>query len=206
MSQNSDDWYEFGLFRLDAGERRLLREGKAVALPPKALDLLLVLVKNHGHRMGKDELLKSVWPDMFVEEANLPTNVSLIRKALGENGDGQRFIETVPKHGYRFVAPVRTAGEEQPKSILERQPEPQERPATSKARLVRPAGLVALALAVGAAGWLIVSRQISGPASTTLRVVPLTSYQGAERYPSFSPDGSHVAFTWDGGQQDNFDI
>ena len=109
MTQNSD-WYEFGEFRLDAGERRLLREGKAVPLPPRAFDLLLVLVKHHGHRMGKDELLNSVWPDMFVEDANLPTNVSLIRKALGENGDGQQFIETVPKHGYRFVAPVRKAG------------------------------------------------------------------------------------------------
>jgi DNA-binding winged helix-turn-helix (wHTH) protein/Tol biopolymer transport system component len=206
MSQNSDDWYEFGLFRLDAGERRLLHEGKAVPLPPKAFDLLLVLVKNHGHRIGKDELLKSVWPDMFVEEANLPTNVSLIRKALGEDGDGQRFIETVPKHGYRFVAPVRKAGEEQPKSVIERETGPQEPAATSKASVVRPAVLVALALGVGAVGWLIVSRQMSGPASTTLRIVPLTSYEGGERYPSFSPDGSHIAFTWDGRQQDNFDI
>ena len=204
MSQNSDDWYEFGHFRLDAGERRLLREGKPVPLPPKAFDLLLVLVKHHGHRMGKDELLKSVWPDMFVDEANLPTNVSLIRKALGENGDGQRYIETVPKHGYRFVADVRKASEEQPKSDIERQPEPQE-PEASKARFVRPGVLVVLALGLGAVGWLI-ARQISGPASTTLRVVPLTSYQGGERYPSFSPDGSQVAFTWDGEQQDNFDI
>ena len=125
MSQNSDDWYEFGEFRLDAAERRLLRQGKAVPLPPKAFDLLLALVTHHGHRMGKEELLKSVWPGRFVEEANLPTNVSLIRKALGENGDGQRFIETVPKHGYRFVAEVRKAGEAQPKSFTERGPEPQ---------------------------------------------------------------------------------
>ena len=205
MTQNSD-WYEFGEFRLDAGERRLLREGKAVPLPPRAFDLLLVLVKHHGHRMGKDELLNSVWPDMFVEEANLPTNVSLIRKALGENGDGQQFIETVPKHGYRFVAPVRKAGEEQPKSVIEREPGPQEPAATSKASVGRPAVLVALALAVGAVGWLIVSRQMSGPVSPTLRIVPLTSYEGGERYPSFSPDGSHIAFTWDGRQQNNFDI
>jgi Tol biopolymer transport system component len=156
--------------------------------------------------MGKDELLKSVWPDMFVEEANLPTNVSLIRKALGENGDGQRYIETVPKHGYRFVAQVRRAGEEQPNSVIERAAGPQEPAPARKAPVVRPAILVALTLGVGVLGWLSVSRQISRPASTTLRVVPLTSYQGAERYPSFSPDGSHVAFTWDGGQQDNFDI
>ena len=206
MSQNSDDWYQFGLFRLDAGERRLLREGKAVPLPPKAFDLLLVLVKNHGHRMGKDELLKSVWPDMFVDEANLPTNVSLIRKALGENGDEQRYIETVPKHGYRFLADVRKASDGQPTSILETQLEQQERPVASNASVVRPAALVALAVGVGALVWLMVTRQMSGPASTTLRVVPLTSYEGAERFPSFSPDGSHVAFAWDGRQQDNYEI
>jgi Tol biopolymer transport system component/DNA-binding winged helix-turn-helix (wHTH) protein len=206
MSQNSDDWYEFGLFRLDAGERRLLREGKAVPLPPKAFDLLLVLVKNHGHRMGKDELLKSVWPDMFVDEANLPTNVSLIRKALGENGDEQRYIETVPKHGYRFLADVRKASDGKPTSILETQLEQQERPVASNASVVRPAVLVALAVGVGALVWLMVTRQISSPASTTLKVVPLTSYEGAERFPSFSPDGNHVAFTWDGRQQDNYEI
>ena len=71
MSQNPDGSYEFGPFRLDARERRLLREGQAVPLPPKAFDLLLRLVRHHGHLLGKDELLKLVWPDMFVEEANL---------------------------------------------------------------------------------------------------------------------------------------
>ena len=90
MSQHSDDSYQFGQFRLDARERRLLREGTAVPLPPKAFDLLLVLVRDHGRLLGKDELLKLVWPDLFVEEANLPSNVSLIRKALGDTIDGRR--------------------------------------------------------------------------------------------------------------------
>ena len=112
MSQPINYVYEFGRFRLDVAERRLLRDGEAVQLTPKAFELLLALVQNHSHLLEKDELLKRVWPDSFVEEANLSYNVSLIRKALGEGENGQRYIETVPKRGYRFVAVVRELGRE----------------------------------------------------------------------------------------------
>jgi eukaryotic-like serine/threonine-protein kinase len=107
MSRRSKHLYEFGPFRLDTAEHLLLRDGETVPLPPKAFDLLLVLIEHHGHLLEKDELLKAVWPDTFVEEGNLSYNVSLIRKALGEGENGQRFIETVPKRGYRFVGDVR---------------------------------------------------------------------------------------------------
>jgi Tol biopolymer transport system component/DNA-binding winged helix-turn-helix (wHTH) protein len=206
MSHNSDDCFEFGLFRLDAGERRLLREGKPVPLPPKAFDLLLVLVRHHGRLLTKDELLKLVWPDMFVEEANLPSNVSLIRRALGENGEEQHYIETVPKHGYRFVADVKRPREDGRGSTHGTPAVPPELAAASNSRVVRPAALVAMAVAVVAVGWLTIPRVTFRPPSTALRAVPLTSYPGAERYPSFSPDGTHVAFTWDGDKQDKFDI
>ena len=72
---------------------------------PKAFDLLLVLVENGGHLLVKEELMRLVWPDSFVEEANLSRNVFTLRKALGESEDGPEYIETVPKRGYRFVAP-----------------------------------------------------------------------------------------------------
>ncbi|MBK9316930.1 MAG: transcriptional regulator [Acidobacteria bacterium] len=107
MSLQTKHLYEFGPFRLDAAEHLLLRDGEAVPLTPKSFDLLLALVKRHGHLLEKDELMKLVWPDTFVEEANLSSNISLIRKALGDGENGQRFIETVPKRGYRFVADVR---------------------------------------------------------------------------------------------------
>lgn len=106
MSLKSKDIYEFGPFRLDASEHLLLRAGEAVPLSPKAFDLLLTFVKRHGSLLGKDELLKLVWPDTFVEEANLASNISQLRRALGERENGHRYIETVPKHGYRFVAAV----------------------------------------------------------------------------------------------------
>jgi DNA-binding winged helix-turn-helix (wHTH) protein/Tfp pilus assembly protein PilF len=107
-NQNSH-LFEFGPFRLDADERKLLRDGEPVTIPPKAFDTLVVLVENRGHAVRKDDLIKSVWPDTFVEENNLTQYVSLLRKALGENGGGARYIETVPKWGYRFVGDVRAS-------------------------------------------------------------------------------------------------
>ena len=106
MSHQSKHLYEFGPFRLDVAERLLLRDSESVALTPKAFDLFLALVEHHGHLLEKEELMKLVWPDTFVEEANLSYNISLIRKALGDGENGQRYIETVPKRGYRFVARV----------------------------------------------------------------------------------------------------
>lgn len=100
--------YEFGPFRLAVQERLLYRDGVPVRLTPKGLETLLLLVENHGRLAEKDELMKRLWPDTFVEESNLTFNISTLRKALGDNREsGERFIETVPKRGYRFVAQVR---------------------------------------------------------------------------------------------------
>ncbi len=107
MSHQPNHIYEFGSFRLDVAERMLLRNRENIPLQPKAFDLLLVLVRRHGHLLEKDELLAAVWPDTIVEEVNLANNVSILRKALGDGANERRFIETVPRRGYRFVAPVR---------------------------------------------------------------------------------------------------
>src|SRR5215468_4539296 len=104
MGHQPKQIYEFGLYRLDATERLLLRDGAPIPLQPKIFALLLALVERHGRLLEKDELMKLVWPDTIVEEANLANNISILRKTLGTNG--QLFIETVPKRGYRFVAPV----------------------------------------------------------------------------------------------------
>jgi Tol biopolymer transport system component/DNA-binding winged helix-turn-helix (wHTH) protein len=104
MGHQPKQIYEFGPYRLDAAERLLMRDGAVVPLQPKVFDLLLALVERHGRLLEKDELMKLVWPDAIVEEANLANNISILRKTLGENA--QQFIETVPKRGYRFVAMV----------------------------------------------------------------------------------------------------
>jgi TolB-like protein/DNA-binding winged helix-turn-helix (wHTH) protein len=99
--------YEFGPFVLDPGER-LVRHGAArMELPPRAFDTLLILVENSGHLLEKDALMRSVWHETVVEENNLSQVVYLLRKALRDGEDGARYIETVPKRGYRFVADVR---------------------------------------------------------------------------------------------------
>ena len=98
--------YRFGPFRLDVAERRLSREGAALPVRLKVFDTLRVLVENAGRLVTKEELLQVVWPDTTVEENNLNHNVSILRKVLGEKATGQSFIETVPRVGYRFVAPV----------------------------------------------------------------------------------------------------
>ncbi len=99
--------FEFGSFRIEVAQRRLLREGRPVPLRAKLFDTLLVLVENHGRLVGKDELMTALWPDAVVEEGNLAHNISQLRHALGERTTGQKFVETVSKHGYRFVAAVR---------------------------------------------------------------------------------------------------
>src|SRR3989440_2123907 len=105
--------YKFGSFRLDPAERQLLCAGQPVALTPKCFDLLVVLVENSGHLLEKEELLGRLWPDQFVEEGNLSFNISALRKALGEGRNGERFIETVPKKGFRFVAQVTERGDDE---------------------------------------------------------------------------------------------
>lgn len=104
ISNKSEEFFEFDQYRLEVFERRFLKSGQVVQLPPKVFDLLLLLVRSSGRLLEKEYLLKTLWPDSFVEESNLTVNVSALRRALGL--DGPRLIETVPKRGYRFTAEV----------------------------------------------------------------------------------------------------
>ena len=99
--------FEFGPFRLDVRERRLTRDGYPVPLRGRVFDTLYVLVSRHGCLVTKDELMAAVWPDSIVEESNLNHNICILRRALGEKVTGQKYVETVPRQGYRFVAEVR---------------------------------------------------------------------------------------------------
>ena len=108
MSVNGKDSYQFRSFRLDLGERQLLDKDRPVPLTPKAFDVLVFLVVHSGHLVEKDELMRSVWGDSFVEEANIPRVIHTLRRALGEDDNGNKYIETVAKKGYRFVAQVDT--------------------------------------------------------------------------------------------------
>jgi DNA-binding winged helix-turn-helix (wHTH) protein/TolB-like protein/Tfp pilus assembly protein PilF len=113
MSENPKHFYEFGEYRLDPFERRLLRGEKVIALTPKAFETLCILVENNGRLVEKNRLLETLWADSFVEEGNIADNVSKIRQALGDSPKNPKFIETVSGRGYRFLAQVRRIEEEE---------------------------------------------------------------------------------------------
>ncbi len=104
--QSTDTTLVFGAYQLTLPEPLLVRDGELVQLPPKVLDLLVVLVKHAGQVLSRERLMDMVWPDTFVEESNLNYTISLLRKVLGEEANGTRFIKTIPKRGYRFVAEI----------------------------------------------------------------------------------------------------
>ena len=110
LIRETKHFYEFGPFRLDPARGMLFRDGEMVSLPPKVFDILLVLVETSGETVQKDELMERVWPDSFVEEGNLSVNIFALRKALGDDGNKNLYVKTVPKRGYRFVADVRQVG------------------------------------------------------------------------------------------------
>ena len=210
--------YEFGPFRLDAGERLLLCNGQPVSLTPKAFDVLLTLVEHHGRLLEKEELFKAVWPDTFVEESNLTSNITLIRKALNENGAGEQYIKTVPKRGYRFVAAVREVQPEfQNRLNVEEEVSSSDASLSSSSttsttgkhrfsfqRWAQPVVFLVLGGMVSTLGWwLMFKRPHQLP---LLKISPFTSFIGREIQLSFSPDGNQIAFAWDGGKGDNIDI
>ena len=110
--QRLKELYEFGPFRVDPEKQVLLRAGQSVPLTPKTFQILLVLVRHHKEVVTKDDLMKSVWPDTFVEEANLSRNIFMLRKALGESPQDHQYILTVPGRGYRFAENVRLVPEQ----------------------------------------------------------------------------------------------
>ena len=106
MSIESDQRFEFGPFVLDPLAQTLVRDGRDISLAPKAFAVLLILVRNAGRTVKKDEIIQEVWPDVFVEEQNVSLNIYSLRKAVGDDADNPTYIATVARRGYRFVAPV----------------------------------------------------------------------------------------------------
>jgi DNA-binding winged helix-turn-helix (wHTH) protein/tetratricopeptide (TPR) repeat protein len=124
MNGQVKHFYAFGPFRLDPQERVLLRDGRPIPLTPKAVEILLLLVEKAAHLVDKDDLMKRVWPDTFVEEGNLTKNVFVLRRALGNGDAGQEYIETVPKRGYRFVARVTAVVSNGEDKTIKTEPQP----------------------------------------------------------------------------------
>ena len=191
--------HEFGQFRLDTAERLLLRAGQPVSLTPKAFDLLIYLVERHGRLITKKELLGAVWPDTFVEEGNLTYTVSALRRALGDTQEGERYIQTVPTRGYRFVAPVA----EQPPipQIAEVHPAAHVSRRWKEVALLSGALGTILALLVGLAA--VHFREKRPDQSRVVFTVPRDPAAFPQfNLPAISPDGTRVVFfgPGDGGK------
>jgi DNA-binding winged helix-turn-helix (wHTH) protein len=105
---HKDLHYEFGSYRLDPSKRIRTPNGEGIPLTPKGTEILLVLVKHAGQLVEKDELLEEVWPDTFVEEANLSQNIFVLRRALGDDRTGPKYIETVARRRCRFIRSITT--------------------------------------------------------------------------------------------------
>jgi DNA-binding winged helix-turn-helix (wHTH) protein/tetratricopeptide (TPR) repeat protein len=180
LTAPDSETYRFGRHTLEARERRLLAGGVAVPLKPRAFDTLLYLVERAGHLVPKEELLARLWPDSVVEESTLAKNVWLIRRALAEADGESPCIETVPRIGYRFVAPVeRIAPESRPEPRSEPRPEPPRRP---RRALVLGAVAVAAVAILGLALWAFhVSR--TARAHLTSRRSRVPPVGGAPRRP-----------------------
>lgn len=227
MEQPAKHFYEFGLFRLDIGERLLLRDGQITPLSPKSFETLLVLLESGGRIIEKEELLRKIWPDTFVEDISLAKKISLLRKVLGEDSAHQ-YIETHPKRGYRFKVEVREVWEE---SLLSQNGEkelsaagkeasgqtPAAKPASGTAgSTIRPRPRMTrlkwtpFLLGIGAlAGFFALEwsfRSASKASKSPLNAIPLTSYQGRETQAAFSSNGKQIAFVWNGAQGNNLDI
>lgn len=204
--------YEFGPFSLDRDERVLLRDGQPVPLRPKDFDMLLVLVENHGRVVEKDELMKRVWPETFVEEANLSHHVFTLRKVLGEENDEIRYIETIPRRGYRFGAPVTgladhpvdpTTEEAPPLPVVANGPPvSHDTPPDPPSRLRRsrkawaPAAVAVAAVAAGYGVWRLIptpSRSITRLAITLAQGDTFTT-DGPSTALALSPQGTQVVY------------
>ena len=165
--------YVFDEYHLDPRERLLLRGAERVPLPPKAFDLLVALAGRAGHLVTKEDLLQAVWPGTFVEEANLSYTVSLVRKALNDEGEPHRYVETVPKRGYRFIASAAA-----PAAVIDGERTPGRR-RPGAAVWLAVAGVALTAGLVSWRGW-----EIGGAPSGTVRtlvVLPLRTPEAAHQ-------------------------
>ena len=249
--------YRFGVFEFDTATPQLRKAGRLVRLRPQGLKLLTLLVSRPREVVGREEIAKWLWDaDVFVDvEQGVNHTIKQVRAALGDDAESPRYVETIPRRGYRFIAPVEVVVE--PKDVpvpagsadirfvaaVKRReidsPRSSDEPVldTRASEEPQPAALngVAVHPAVPAASWavagartrtlwlltaaLVIVALVAGTYLTILRpgtlppredpqpiATPLTAYPGAEDKPSLSPDGSQVAFTWDGPRQDNFDI
>ncbi len=200
----------FGEFEADPNTEELRRAGRRVRLPRQSFQILVALTRTPGELVTRETLQAQLWPatSQVEWEQGLNAAVNRLREALGDSAAQPKFIETLPRRGYRFIGnlaadpPLETqSSSESPPSPATPEPTPQIAAPPAR-RWPWVAAVVAAAVVLGFALW-----EQRAPADLTARIAPLTSLAGEERAPSFSPDGMRVAFAWNGGDaQGRFDL
>jgi Tol biopolymer transport system component/DNA-binding winged helix-turn-helix (wHTH) protein len=204
-----DQVVRFGPFEADLRTQEFRKHGLKVKLQDQPFQILAILLEQPGQVIAREQLRQKLWPEgTYVEfEHGLNAAMQRLRQALGDSADDPHFIQTLPRKGYRFIARVERPGEEpaeQPKLQQEMLPISGSDWRRGLTWLV--AAALTLPIIAAVLGWAVYTRMTGRPTDSETRVIPLTSYLGEETHPSFSPDGTHVAFCWNGEKQDNFDI
>ena len=189
--------YRFGAFELDARTGELRKSGVRIKLGGQPFKVLTLLVQRQGDLVTREELKDALWKEeTFTDfDHGVNTAVQRIRRALGDSPQAPRFVETLPRKGYRFVAPVERVGADE-----EAAPEPQPTPRPRPSKAIGATAVVVIAI-VAYSVW---PENDPGPPTFTER--NLTYTPGVERYPRFSPDGTRISFAWEGEDGDNYDI
>ena len=209
MTSHISDLYEFGACRLDVQRRVLTRDGHPVSLTPKTFELLLLLVQSQGRALSKQQLMSALWSDTFVDEANLSFQISALRKALGDGAS--QWVETIPKHGYRFagdVIAIPAGGDDAAKSEALASASSHATDKVAHRPYVWPWIItMAVLIVIIAASWVVLLTRSTEEVRAKVPVtIPLTTDPGYETTPSFSPDGSQVAFAWSKESKPDYDI
>ncbi|MDQ2777176.1 MAG: winged helix-turn-helix domain-containing protein [Acidobacteriota bacterium] len=188
--------FHFGVFELDCRSGELRKHGIRLKLQEQPLQVLILLLERAGQVVAREELQKRLWPqNTYVDFDNaINSAIRKLREALGDSAENPRFVETLARRGYRFIAPVKTSEPPQPGSVPAVSP-----PSLAAKRKFGWVWVAAFALLIALGIGLRYSRsdRSGAPGDTPSAPVPLTSYPGFQEYPTFSPEGARVAFAWD---------
>jgi DNA-binding winged helix-turn-helix (wHTH) protein len=215
---NSSHLVRFGVFEANLKTGELRKQGVRIKIQEQPFQVLAMLLEKPGEIITREEIQKHLWPEnTFVDfDHSLNKAINKIRDALCDSADNPRFVETLARRGYRFIAPVTINGTDVPQTALVQSSIfPVELNSNDKVGISgNPKSLVlywlsiilVLGVSLAIVAWFWVDHSRPAKEETPLTILPFTSFHGNELYPSFSPDGQEVAFSWTGGEKGNFDI
>ncbi|HSE24481.1 MAG TPA: winged helix-turn-helix domain-containing protein [Pyrinomonadaceae bacterium] len=190
--------FRIGEFLIEPQLNNIINHGQSIHVEPKVMQVLSCLSNSAGDVVAKDQIIKVVWADTFVGDDVLTRAISELRKVFGDDSKEPRYIQTIPRTGYRLIAPVVHDQAKTESTLI-----------TFPSTTLASRGLLwaILLLALTSIGvWLYVSRPGPSAAKTSMRVIPFTSFPGREDQGVLSPDGNQIAFVWEGEKDDNADI